>query len=147
MNVPPVLQSNKALPSLAKDMLPAVPPPADPPFSSSPPPPPPKFLPDSDTSLPSNDLRPPPIDVALSNEFLGQGTPSTFFPLPRLSHAYLLGFRLDLDAASGPLSSPALSIPASPSPDSRAKRANPLVDLIDTEKLYVDQLAGVIRVG
>jgi hypothetical protein len=37
--------------------------------------------------------------------------------------------------------------PASPSsPDSRTKRANPLVDLIDTEKLYVDQLTGVIRV-
>lgn len=27
-----------------------------------------------------------------------------------------------------------------------AKRTNPLVDLIETEKLYVDQLTGVIRV-
>ncbi|KAH9082172.1 Dbl homology domain-containing protein [Lactarius deliciosus] len=32
-----------------------------------------------------------------------------------------------------------------PSPDARAKRPNLLVDLIETEKLYVDQMAGVIR--
>ncbi len=43
---------------------------------------------------------------------------------------------------------PPSSIPSSPaSTDSRTKRPNPLVDLIDTEKLYVDQLTGVIRVG
>ncbi|KAH9037244.1 hypothetical protein EDB85DRAFT_630180 [Lactarius pseudohatsudake] len=32
-----------------------------------------------------------------------------------------------------------------PSPDARTKRPNLLVDLIETEKLYVDQMAGVIR--
>ncbi|KAI9445289.1 hypothetical protein H4582DRAFT_2182937 [Lactarius indigo] len=32
-----------------------------------------------------------------------------------------------------------------PSPDARAKRPNLLVDLIETEKLYVDQMAGIIR--
>ncbi|KAI0261935.1 hypothetical protein BC834DRAFT_972341 [Gloeopeniophorella convolvens] len=38
------------------------------------------------------------------------------------------------------------STPSSPSsPDPRARHSNPLVDLIDTEKLYVDQLAGIIR--
>jgi hypothetical protein len=41
--------------------------------------------------------------------------------------------------------------PLSPSnPDSsmeaKQKRANPLTDLIDTEKSYVDQLTGIIRV-
>jgi hypothetical protein len=41
--------------------------------------------------------------------------------------------------------------PMSPSgPDShteaKQKRANPLTDLIDTEKSYVDQLTGIIRV-
>ena len=29
----------------------------------------------------------------------------------------------------------------------KAKKSNPLTDLIDTEKVYVDQLAGIIRVG
>ena len=48
----------------------------------------------------------------------------------------MLLLRLDLDTPG-----------AASSPDSRAKRSNPLVDLIETEKLYVDQLTGVIRVG
>jgi hypothetical protein len=52
---------------------------------------------------------------------------------------------LDLNPHSGSVTP---STPASPSsPDLRAKRTNPLVDLIDTEKLYVEQLTGVIRVG
>lgn len=43
---------------------------------------------------------------------------------------------------------PGSGVPTSPaSPDIRAKRTNPLVDLIDTEKLYVDQLTGIIRVS
>lgn len=43
---------------------------------------------------------------------------------------------------------PGSGVPASPaSPNTRAKRTNPLVDLIDTEKLYVDQLTGIIRVS
>ena len=29
----------------------------------------------------------------------------------------------------------------------KAKKANPLIDLIDTEKTYVDNLTGIIRVG
>jgi hypothetical protein len=49
---------------------------------------------------------------------------------------------LDLNPGSGTPNSPAS--PASPDP--RAKRTNPLVDLIDTEKLYVEQLTGIIRV-
>jgi hypothetical protein len=74
MNAPQVLQSNKALPSLNAHKLPAPPPPPDPPFSSSSPQPPLKSIPDHDTSLRSNGLRPPPIDTAISNEPLGQGT-------------------------------------------------------------------------
>jgi hypothetical protein len=57
-----------------------------------------------------------------------------------LSLPPLLILPSDLNAASGVPTSPA-------SPDVRAKRTNPLVDLIDSEKLYVDQLTGVIRVG
>lgn len=42
--------------------------------------------------------------------------------------------------------------PASPtspvaSNESKPKKSNPLIDLIETEKLYVDQLTGIIRVG
>src|SRR6266850_1439497 len=92
MNAPPLLQSNKPLPSFAGDKLPPTPPSADPSFSSSPPQPPPKFLPDPDTQLPSNGLRPPPIDVSLSNELLGQGPPFYLLSLLRLSHALCLGF-------------------------------------------------------
>jgi hypothetical protein len=55
--------------------------------------------------------------------------------LPPIPHHCLLPS--DLNAGSGVLASP----------DIRAKRTTPLVDLIDTEKLYVDQLTGIIRVG
>lgn len=77
MNAPPVLQSNKASPSLTNHKLPALPSPADPAFfsPSPPPPPPPKFIPDQDTSLCSNGLRLPPIDVTLSIQPSGQGLP------------------------------------------------------------------------
>ncbi|RPD64966.1 hypothetical protein L227DRAFT_650102 [Lentinus tigrinus ALCF2SS1-6] len=35
--------------------------------------------------------------------------------------------------------------PSSPSVDGKAKKSNPLTDLIDTEKVYVDLLTGIIR--
>lgn len=47
--------------------------------------------------------------------------------------------RLDLNIPAGTPTSPS-------SPDARGKRPNLLVDLIETEKLYVDLMAGVIRV-
>ncbi|KAH9937083.1 uncharacterized protein B0H18DRAFT_1081365 [Fomitopsis serialis] len=37
------------------------------------------------------------------------------------------------------------TVPPSPGGDARGKRANPLTDLIETEKEYVDRLAGIIR--
>ncbi|KAF8642369.1 hypothetical protein AX16_009637 [Volvariella volvacea WC 439] len=46
------------------------------------------------------------------------------------------------------LSPPSPSTPLSPSPshpDQRPKKSNPLIDLIETERVYVDQLTGVIR--
>ena len=61
------------------------------------------------------------------------------FPYTRFSSCFLPS---DLNSGSGTPNTPAS--PASPDP--RARRTNPLVDLIDTEKLYVDQLTGVIRV-
>jgi hypothetical protein len=35
---------------------------------------------------------------------------------------------------------------ASPQPEAKSKKTNPLTELVETEKAYVDQLAGVIRV-
>lgn len=38
------------------------------------------------------------------------------------------------------------SAPPSPSTEGKPKKSNPLIDLIETEKVYVDQLTGIIRV-
>ncbi|KAI9513022.1 hypothetical protein F5148DRAFT_1273287 [Russula earlei] len=83
MNAPQVLQANKALPSLTRDKLPRPPPREDPDFSSNPAPRPPTKSTSKETVARSNNLRPPPIDVAASNESLGQnlgtlpGSPSS----------------------------------------------------------------------
>ncbi|KAJ6610077.1 hypothetical protein B0H10DRAFT_2294124 [Mycena sp. CBHHK59/15] len=65
-------------------------------------------------------------------------------PLPLDLHSSPSLLRPPMDASLTPLS------PTSPtSPDSsieaKQRRANPLTDLIDTEKSYVDQLTGIIR--
>jgi hypothetical protein len=136
MNALQVHQSNKALPPPLKDSLPPTPP-QDHPLSFSPPPhlPPKSYEPSSF----SNGLRPPPapIHVPSPDDFLGQGKALRSFSTAAPHHAC---FPLDPNAGSGTPTSPASS-------DIRAKRTNPLVDLIDTEKLYVDQLTGIIRVG
>ena len=133
-----VLQSSKALPPPAKDNLPPTPPQSNSPSFPSPPPQlPPKSSPHHAPSPLSNGLRPPPtpIDIAATNELLGRGGFLGSFLYTRFSSP------LDLNPGSGTPS------PASPaSPDPRARRTNPLVDLMETEKLYVDQLTGVIRV-
>src|SRR6266849_547872 len=134
MNARQVHQFDKALRPPVKDTLPT--PPQDRPLSFSPPPHlPPKYEP---SSL-SNGLRlpPAPINIPPPDEFLGQSDPLRSFSRAA-SHPAC--FPLDLNTGSGTPTTPA-------SPDIRAKRTNPLVDLIDTEKLYVDQLTGVIRVG
>jgi hypothetical protein len=137
MNALQVHQSNKALPPPLKDSLPPTPP-QDRSLSLSPPPHiPPKSQYDS-SSL-SNSLRPPPapIHVPSPDDFLAQSDPLPSFSTA-LSHPPC--FPLGLNPGSGTPTSPASS-------DIRAKRTNPLVDLIDTEKRYVEQLTGVIRVG
>jgi len=134
-----VRQSDKALPPPVKDSLPPVPP-QDPPHPfSSPPHLPPKPNPHYDPSPLSNGLRPPPapIDIPSPDQFLSQGDALRSFPTADSSFCSLPS---DLHAGSGTPTSPASS-------DMRAKRTNPLVDLIDTEKLYVEQLTGIIRVS
>jgi hypothetical protein len=100
-------------------------------FNALPPPPPPPPLksPQYDTPPHSNGHLPLPVDNTSSNQ--GTFTPSHLF-----FHCTL---RLDLNDQPGTPTSP-------PSPDPRGKRPNLLVDLIETEKLYVDQMAGIIRV-
>jgi len=45
-----------------------------------------------------------------------------------------------------PTSPSVLSAPPSPAADGKSKKSNPLIDLVETEKLYVEQLTGIIRV-
>ncbi|PPQ64415.1 hypothetical protein CVT26_002122 [Gymnopilus dilepis] len=49
---------------------------------------------------------------------------------------------LDAAGLSAPLTP---STPTTPAPDGKQKRPNPLTDLVDTEKVFVDQLTGIIR--
>ena len=103
---------------------------ANPSFNSlpqPPPPPPPKSL--APTQHDTHGHLPLPVDNTTSN----QGTLTTSNPSSRCM------LRLDLNSQPSTPTSP-------PSPDPRGKRPNLLVDLIETEKLYVDQMAGVIRV-
>ncbi|KAI0639797.1 hypothetical protein C8Q77DRAFT_1214236 [Trametes polyzona] len=72
-------------------------------------------------------------------------------PLPPIDvKAATLGTS-DLSLGSAPLTplTPAPgslpSIPPSPSSEGKPKKANPLTDLIDTEKVYVELLTGIIR--
>ncbi|KAI0361189.1 hypothetical protein OH77DRAFT_1390630 [Trametes cingulata] len=125
MAVPDV--SVKPLPPPAKDeKLPSLPPLTfdDPAI----PPPPPKIVHDL-----APDAPPPPqkslapIDVQAS---LGAGELS-------------LGSAPLTPVTPAPGSLP--SAPPSPSSDGKAKKSNPLTDLIDTEKAYVELLTGIIR--
>ncbi|KZT30490.1 hypothetical protein NEOLEDRAFT_1173909 [Neolentinus lepideus HHB14362 ss-1] len=129
MNAPSV-DAFKPLPSPARDeKLPPVPPEiTDLPLPS----PPPKILQNNGDLDPAEfqgrqGLRPPPIATpAYGDTSLGPG--SSQLPLTPVS-------------PSGSVS----SAPSSPGGEGKSKKANPLVDLIETEKLYVDQLTGVIR--
>ncbi|EPQ60718.1 hypothetical protein GLOTRDRAFT_68598 [Gloeophyllum trabeum ATCC 11539] len=121
----------KPLPAPARDeKLPPLPPQiTDLPL----PPPPPKIMQnDGEVDPRERDgrpgLRPPPIVTpAYGETSLGPG--SSQLPLTPVS----------------PSASSVGSAPSSPGREGRSKKSNPLVDLIETEKLYVDQLAGVIR--
>ncbi|OBZ80083.1 hypothetical protein A0H81_00960 [Grifola frondosa] len=119
---------SKPLPPPAKDeKLPSLPPSQSNASQFSPPPPPPKIVDDSasDVSNGHRHLAPINISASLGASDLSLGSA----PLTPLTPA--------------PGSLP--SIPSSPSADARAKKSNPLTDLIETEKVYVDLLTGIIR--
>ncbi|OCH95804.1 hypothetical protein OBBRIDRAFT_822716 [Obba rivulosa] len=116
MNGNVAMSVTKPLPPPARDeMLP--PPPPDDILTS--PPPPPKVARDPNAMASVPLPRIPPIDVAASLDFAASGP------------------------GSAPLTPNGLS-PTSPTIDGK-KKSNPLTDLIETEKVYVDLLTGIIR--
>lgn len=133
----PFVDDHKPLPMVEKfEKLPPPPPQAD--YQEPdyvPPRPPPKITSDSNGG-PHNLL--PPIPTMASIGDLDDSA----YPIKASSPVDLIA----TIALNVPLTSIASSAPPSPSPESKPKKSNPLIDLIETEKLYVDQLTGVIRV-
>ncbi|KAI0936527.1 hypothetical protein AcV5_004640 [Taiwanofungus camphoratus] len=115
-----------------------LPPPAK--LEKLPPPPPTEAHHDDWSTSPP----PPPKIVHGSSPEIAQG-PNR--PLPQIDvSASLHAFHPALGSAPlTPNSAVSPSVPPSPSADGRPKKSNPLLDLIDTEKLYVDLLTGIIR--
>ncbi|KZV76978.1 hypothetical protein PENSPDRAFT_747202 [Peniophora sp. CONT] len=90
---------------------------------------------------PANDYGPPPPPPKLEFEHSSDRgeLPPMLPPIDASSSFDTLAPARTPNASPGPS-------PSSPSfPETRAKKANPLVDLIDTEKTYVEQLTGIIR--
>ena len=126
----------KALPPLLNKGAHLPPPPSPTALSDAPPPvPPPKSMLDAHPDSLSGSLS---LDDRLSqrsqNELLSP--PSIATPPPDSP-----SFPSDQTSAFGP---PSPGLP--PTNGSRPKKVNPFVDLMETEKIYVDTLSGIIRV-
>jgi hypothetical protein len=107
--------------------------------NDAPPPPPPFYNPTMRPDAPSI----PPLNIIDDLSLALQLDKQLPAPLPPNANSLNppdQPFSPSTSGTSTPVS------PSSPSPDPRPKRQNPLVDLIDTEKVYVDLLSGVIRV-
>ncbi|KAI0348503.1 hypothetical protein BDW22DRAFT_1385910 [Trametopsis cervina] len=111
-------------PSSKVDKLPAIPPSHH--FDNAAPPPPPKTTTNHESATPQYaNHRPPPIDTSST---LSPHTGIDIAPITPISPIGL-----------GPVSSTANG-------DGQSKRkANPLTDLVETERVYVDLLTGIIR--
>lgn len=114
-----------------------LPPPPEGHDSTFPPPPlPPKSLRDE-----ADSMRPPHLANLPSFGSLDAGTISRLQLIIRLiSHTAGLVIPLTPTTPVTP------SSPTNLSSEAKSKKTNPLNDLIDTEKAYVDQLTGIIRV-
>lgn len=138
---------HKPLPSPGRaekfDKLP--PPPPDAVDSVYLPPLPPKITHDSDLDPPGSAGLLPPIPTLPS---LGSLDHSAFLFAANPACVRVELFITSTIALNVPLTptSPNSSAPPSPSAIEKSKKSNPLIDLIETEKLYVDQLTGIIRV-
>lgn len=62
-----------------------------------------------------------------------------------LNHILRVALNVPLTPTT-PTSPTSFSALPSPSADGKSKKSNPLIDLVETERLYVDQLTGIIRV-
>lgn len=143
---------HKPLPSPGRsdrfDKLPP-PPPSDAADDAYIPPLPPKIVHDLDVD-PSGSLGLlPPIPTLPSlgsldhSAFLFAASPAFIRVEHEVTSSIALNVPLTPTTPTSPTSS---SGPSSPSVDGKSKKSNPLIDLIETEKLYVDQLTGIIRV-
>ena len=143
--------SSKPLPSpIRNDKLP-LPPPSDHDLHSSfVPPPPPKIVQDLEPENSYHTHPPvPPINTSLSPTSPDSG--AVHFLLPGGLHFPELtivasGLHVPPLTPMTPIGSTHSSVPPSPSQDPRPRKVNPLTDLIETEKTYVEFLTGIIRV-
>lgn len=97
------------------------------------------------TPPPKLSAHPPPIDTDSSLAIPELGT-SSFRRLAtcpdHMHHCYT-----DPTQPMTPITPTGLQPPRSPAADGKPKKVNPLTDLVETEKIYVDLLTGVIRVS
>ncbi|KAK0465075.1 uncharacterized protein EV420DRAFT_1512742 [Desarmillaria tabescens] len=97
----------------------------------------------------ARDLPPPPPTAHSNSAFVPPPPPK--LPLdPPAGSSHHQSHAFTVSASDPGLSAPSTptspTTPVSPSyPESKPKRSNPLTDLVDTEKNYVEQLTGIIR--
>jgi hypothetical protein len=149
------LQDLKSLPPPGRvekfDKLPLPPPPDSRESDFSAPLPPPKIVHDSDIDTSGTASLLPPIPTLPSLGNLDHSMFNYYF-ICLLSrgisyHIHIaLNVPLTPTTPTTPTSPSVLSAPPSPSADGKSKKSNPLIDLVETEKLYVEQLTGIIRV-
>ena len=110
----------------------------------SPPPPPPKM--DLHSSAPSPDLPPTPSD------YFNSRSPSLSSPSRHLDNTVSLSPSINGTAGgllTPPSPNPAVEGANQPLPSlkpKQSKKSNPLTDLVDSEREYIEVLAGIIRV-
>jgi len=90
----------------------------------------------------------PPSDHDATDDFVPPPPPPTKPPFslgPIDTQASLNVPEADSSLPMTPITPTGLQPPRSPAADGKPKKVNPLTDLVETEKLYVDLLTGVIR--
>lgn len=128
--------SSKALPPLSKDddLPPPPPSPSQGNVTETPPPPPPKITLDDLPGLPN-------LNLGLKDSL--HSAPGSPLREALSPHA----FATPPDSPAFSVGSSSMMGPPSPTADSsRPKKLNPFVDLLETEKTYVETLSGIIRV-
>ncbi|KAI0080080.1 hypothetical protein K474DRAFT_1590791 [Panus rudis PR-1116 ss-1] len=104
-------------------------------------------LPPSDLDSPSHDVPPPPPKIMHDN--IPDG-PQSARVLPAINTSGSLspndtGLNVPPITPISPVGAIGPGVPRSPSSEGKPKKTNPLTDLVETEKTYVDLLTGIIR--